>query len=75
MTFERRRPPLEMKPAQQALAKHAQTIYAEIGRTLIVGQIAEGGGTDAAFAALKQHGTGDRKVRRARLAFQQCGVY
>lgn len=52
MTFERRRPPLEMKPAQQALAKHAQAVYAEIGRTLIVGQVAEGGGTDAAFAAL-----------------------
>jgi glutamate carboxypeptidase len=52
MTFERRRPPLEMKPAQQALAKHAQAVYAEIGRTLIVGEVAEGGGTDAAFAAL-----------------------
>jgi glutamate carboxypeptidase len=52
MTFERRRPPLEIKPAQQALAKHAQAIYAEIGRALIVGEVAEGGGTDAAFAAL-----------------------
>lgn len=52
MTFERRRPPLEIKPAQQALAKHAQAIYAEIGRTLTVGEVAEGGGTDAAFAAL-----------------------
>jgi glutamate carboxypeptidase len=31
MTFERRRPPLELKPAQQALAKHAQAVYAEIG--------------------------------------------
>jgi glutamate carboxypeptidase len=53
MTFERRRPPLEMKPAQQALAKHAQAVYAEIGKNLIIGQVAEGGGTDAAFAALK----------------------
>jgi glutamate carboxypeptidase len=53
MTFERRRPPLEVTPASQALAKHAQGIYAEIGNTLIVRDIAEGGGTDAAFAALR----------------------
>jgi glutamate carboxypeptidase len=55
MSFERRRPPLEMKPAQQALAKHAQAVYAEIGRTLIVGEVAEGGVTDAAFAALNSN--------------------
>jgi glutamate carboxypeptidase len=55
MTFERRRPPLEMKPVQQALAKHAQAVYAEIGRTLVVGEVAEGGGTDAAFAALNSN--------------------
>lgn len=53
MTFERRRPPLEATAASRALAKHAQGIYAEIGDTLIVRDIAEGGGTDAAFAALK----------------------
>jgi glutamate carboxypeptidase len=53
MTFERRRPPLEMTPASEALAKHAQRIYAEIGKQLVVGAVAEGGGTDAAFAALK----------------------
>jgi glutamate carboxypeptidase len=53
MTFERRRPPLEATPASRALAKHAQGVYAEIGNTLIVGDVAEGGGTDAAFAALR----------------------
>ena len=53
MTFERRRPPLELTPANAALAKHAQRIYAELGMQLIVGDVAEGGGTDAAFAALK----------------------
>jgi glutamate carboxypeptidase len=53
MTFERRRPPLEVTPASQALAKHAQGIYTEIGNTLIVRDVAEGGGTDAAFAALR----------------------
>jgi len=53
MTFERRRPPLELTDASRALARHAQQIYAEIGHKLVVGDVAEGGGTDAAFAALK----------------------
>jgi glutamate carboxypeptidase len=53
MSFERRRPPLEMTPASQAMAKHAQRIYAELGMNLVIGEVAEGGGTDAAFAALK----------------------
>jgi glutamate carboxypeptidase len=53
MTFERRRPPLEMTATAQALAKHAQRVYSEIGLNLVIGEIAEGGGTDAAFAALK----------------------
>src|SRR5215471_9519947 len=53
MTFERRRPPLEATPASRALAKHAQDVYAEIGNALIVSDVAEGGGTDAAFAALR----------------------
>jgi glutamate carboxypeptidase len=50
--FERRRPPLEAAPASLALAKHAQTVYRELGRELVVDYTAEGGGTDAAFAAL-----------------------
>ena len=53
MIFERRRPPLEATDASRALARHAQGIYSEIGKTLKVLEIAEGGGTDAAFAALK----------------------
>ena len=53
MSFERRRPPLEMTAASQALAKHAQRIYSELGLNLVIGEVAEGGGTDAAFAALK----------------------
>ncbi|TDM09120.1 MAG: glutamate carboxypeptidase [Ideonella sp. MAG2] len=51
--FERRRPPLEATAANRKLAAHAQKIYAEIGRRLIVDDQPEGGGTDAAFAALK----------------------
>jgi glutamate carboxypeptidase len=53
MTFERRRPPLELTAANAALAKHAQRIYSELGKNLTIGDVAEGGGTDAAFAALK----------------------
>jgi glutamate carboxypeptidase len=52
MNFERRRPPLEPTTAWHALAKHAQEIYAELGKKLVVDGVAEGGGTDAAFAAL-----------------------
>ena len=52
MNFERRRPPLEATAASRALAKHAREIYAELGKELVVDDIAEGGGTDAAFAAL-----------------------
>jgi glutamate carboxypeptidase len=53
MIFERRRPPLEATPASRALAKHAQQIYRELGKDLVVDEVAEGGGTDAAFAALE----------------------
>jgi len=53
MTFERRRPPLEATAASRALGKHAQQIYREIGKELVVDAVAEGGGTDAAFASLE----------------------
>ena len=52
MIFERRRPPLEATAASRALAKHAQQVYRELGKDLVVDDVAEGGGTDAAFAAL-----------------------
>ena len=55
MTFERRRPPLEANAAARSLGAHAQKVYAEIGRKLTVDAMAEGGGTDAAFAALESH--------------------
>ena len=53
MVFERRRPPLEASPASIALGRHAQAIYKELGMDLVVDSVAEGGGTDAAFAALE----------------------
>jgi glutamate carboxypeptidase len=52
LSFERRRPPLEATAASRTLAQHAQNIYRELGRNLIVDDQPEGGGTDAAFAAL-----------------------
>ena len=53
VTYENRRPPLTATPASRALSEHAKIIYAELGRELIVNDQAEGGGTDAAFAALE----------------------
>jgi glutamate carboxypeptidase len=53
VTFERRRPPLEATAASRRLAERARAIYQELGRTLNVGEVAPGGGTDAAFAALQ----------------------
>jgi len=53
LTFERRRPPLEASEASKALGAHAKGIYRELGMDLVVDAVAEGGGTDAAFAALK----------------------
>jgi len=52
MSFERRRPPLEASAAAKNLARRAQEIYRELGKELIVDDQPEGGGTDAAFAAL-----------------------
>jgi len=51
-TFERRRPPLEATDRSRALAKKAQAIYAELGRSLGLDESGKGAGTDAAFAAL-----------------------
>ena len=52
LRFENRRPPLQASDASRALAAHGQQIYGELGMTLVVNDQAEGGGTDAAFAAL-----------------------
>jgi glutamate carboxypeptidase len=44
--------PLEASAASRAMGKHAQQIYRELGKELVIDDVAEGGGTDAAFAAL-----------------------
>ena len=53
LRFEIRRPPLEATPASRRLAAHGTAIYEELGLPLKVFDVASGGGTDAAFAALK----------------------
>ncbi|UGY13552.1 M20/M25/M40 family metallo-hydrolase [Bradyrhizobium septentrionale] len=54
--FEVRRPPLEANDASRRVASHGKTIYQDLGMSLNVAEIATGGGTDAAFAALKTKG-------------------
>jgi glutamate carboxypeptidase len=44
---------LQASEAARALGKHAQEIYEELGKKLVVDDNVEGGGTDAAFAALE----------------------
>lgn len=56
LKFEVRRPPLEANDASRRVAAHGKTIYEEIGLPLKVDEKATGGGTDAAFAALKTKG-------------------
>ena len=53
LRFEMRRPPLEATPASRRLAAHGTAIYEELDLPLKVLDVATGGGTDAAFAALK----------------------
>ena len=57
LKFEVRRPPLEANDMALKLAKHAQGIYSqELQLPMKVAEKATGGGTDAAFAALKAKG-------------------
>ena len=51
--FERLYPPLPFREQSLKAAQHAQRLYAEVGGTLKVATVSTGGGTDAAFAALR----------------------
>jgi glutamate carboxypeptidase len=68
--FERRRPPLEASDASEALAGHAQTVYRELGRELVLDPAAESEGTDAAFAA-----PGKRNAVVERFGLQGYGAH
>ncbi|NEX63937.1 glutamate carboxypeptidase [Noviherbaspirillum galbum] len=52
MQFERRRPPLELRPAAVKAGEIAKRVYAELDKNLIIDDSVQGGGTDAAFAGL-----------------------
>lgn len=54
--FEVRRPPLEASDASRRVAGYGKVIFQELGMSLNVVEKATGGGTDAAFAALKTKG-------------------
>ena len=56
LTFEVRRPPLEATPASRRIAAHGHAIYDELGMPMQIAEVATGGGTDAAFAALQTKG-------------------
>ncbi|MCG2626760.1 M20/M25/M40 family metallo-hydrolase [Bradyrhizobium sp. WYCCWR 13023] len=56
LKFEVRRPPLEANDASRRVAAYGKTIYQELGLSMNVAEKATGGGTDAAFAALKTKG-------------------
>jgi glutamate carboxypeptidase len=51
--FERLYPPLPFREQSLKAAQHAQRLYAEVGGTLKVATVSTGGGTDAAYAALR----------------------
>jgi glutamate carboxypeptidase len=51
--FERIYPPMPVREQSRKLGEQARLIYGEIGATLKVSDVSPGGGTDAAFAALK----------------------
>lgn len=53
IVFERTRPPMEATERSRRVAEHAQRIYTELGGVLRVEDQPNGGGTDAAFAALQ----------------------
>lgn len=53
IVFERTRPPMEATERSRRVAEHAQRIYKELGGVLRVEDQPNGGGTDAAFAALQ----------------------
>jgi glutamate carboxypeptidase len=53
LVFERTRPPMEPTALSRRAAEQARRIYAEIGADLKVHDTPNGGGTDAAFAALE----------------------
>jgi glutamate carboxypeptidase len=53
VVLERILPPMELKGSSLKLAEQVRRVYAEIGGSLKIIEVATGGGTDAAFASLQ----------------------
>ncbi len=51
--FESIFPPMPYRPQSMPVAEYAQSVYAEVGGSVKVTTVSTGGGTDAAFAALR----------------------
>ncbi len=56
LAFEEFFPPMPVREQSRRAAEFARRAYAEIGKTLVVSDEPNGGGTDAAFAAMKTQG-------------------
>jgi glutamate carboxypeptidase len=56
LEFLRSRPAFVANDASRAIARHAVSVFGEIGKPLEIRAVATGGGTDAAFAGLKPKG-------------------
>ncbi|MBP6903264.1 MAG: M20/M25/M40 family metallo-hydrolase [Burkholderiaceae bacterium] len=56
LSFYRGRPAFQANAASRVLARHAQTVFQELGLPLDVRDRATGGGTDAAFAGMRPKG-------------------
>ena len=67
LIFERRRPPLEATDASRALGKHAQQIYGELGKTLVVDPRRGRRRHRRRLRVAEDQGAGDRALRAAGL--------
>jgi glutamate carboxypeptidase len=56
LEFRRGRPAFAANAASRVLAQHAQAVFREMGLTLAIRDRASGGGTDAAYAAMRAKG-------------------
>jgi glutamate carboxypeptidase len=56
LDFYRSRPAFVANDVSRALARHAQSVFQEMGKPLQIRDRATGGGTDAAFAGLRPKG-------------------
>lgn len=56
LSFHRGRPAFKANAASRVLARHAQTVFQELGLPLDIRDRATGGGTDAAYAGMRPRG-------------------